>query len=188
MAITNALKFQVILDEDPNTRRIYPRVNGKLLGVEESIPFISDDPRLFRIKTLQISHDSFVNQTGLDLWHRRLGHVANESIIQTVAHSFGISNIPKTMPRGINCPECMIGKCQRRNAPSLRKERAKAPLEQVNWDLMMVNELSIENYCYAMIITDSFSGLTWVYGPRIRLCPLSKSGTVILLHYGPNGH
>ena len=68
-AITNALKFQVILDEDPNICGLYPRVNGKLLGVEESIPFISDDPRLFRIKTLQISHNSFVNQTGLDLWH-----------------------------------------------------------------------------------------------------------------------
>ena len=85
-----------------------------------------------------------MNQTGLDLWHRRLGHVANESIIQTVAHSLGMSNIPKTMPRGINCPECMIGKCQRQNAPSLQRERAKSPLEQVNWDLMMVNELSMK--------------------------------------------
>ena len=33
---------------------------------------------------------------------------------------------------------------------------------------MMVNELSIENYRYAMIITDSFSGLIWVYGLRTK--------------------
>ncbi len=32
--ITNALKFQVILDEDPNICGIYPHVNGKLLGLE----------------------------------------------------------------------------------------------------------------------------------------------------------
>jgi hypothetical protein len=35
--ITNTLKFQVILDEDPNICGIYPRVNGKLLGVEHSL-------------------------------------------------------------------------------------------------------------------------------------------------------
>ena len=33
---------------------------------------------------------------------------------------------------------------------------------------MMVNELSIENYRYAMIITDSFSGLIWIYGLRTK--------------------
>ena len=107
-ADTNALKFQVILDEDPNICGICQRISGKLCGVEQSIPFISDDRRLFRIKTLHMSHHSFVNQTVLDLWHRRLGHVANESIIQTVNHSTGMNNISKTVPRGINCPDCMI--------------------------------------------------------------------------------
>jgi hypothetical protein len=28
---------------------------------------------------------------------------------------------------------------------------------------MMVNEVSIEGCCYAMILTDSFSGFIWVY-------------------------
>ena len=74
--------------------------------------------------------------------------------------------------------------------PPLRKERAKAPLEQVNWDLMMVIELSIENYRYAMIITDSFSGLIGIYGLRTKdqTLPTLKSGTVILRDYWPSGH
>ena len=42
-AVTNGLTFQVILDEDPNICVIYPRVNGTLCGVKQSIPFISDD-------------------------------------------------------------------------------------------------------------------------------------------------
>ena len=70
-AVTNALKFQVILDEDPNICGIYQRtgqaiangleqmastqkcksfpcINGKLCGAEHPIPLISDDLRLFR--------------------------------------------------------------------------------------------------------------------------------------------
>ena len=62
----------------------------------------------------------------------------------------------------------MIGKCQRQDLPSARATRAKHPLEQVNWDLMMVNEISIEGYRYAMILTDSFSGYIWVYGIKIK--------------------
>ena len=63
-AITNDLDFQVILDRDPNISGIYPRVNGKLCGVEQSISFISDDSRLFRIRTLHLTNHSFVKKTG----------------------------------------------------------------------------------------------------------------------------
>jgi hypothetical protein len=73
-AITNGLKFQVILDQDPNICGIYPRTNGKLGDVEQSIPFICDDLRLFRIKTLHLSQFAYVNQTGLD----ELGPMAPE--------------------------------------------------------------------------------------------------------------
>ena len=33
---------------------------------------------------------------------------------------------------------------------------------------MMVNEVSIEGYRYAMILTDSFSGFIWVYGLKTK--------------------
>ena len=36
---TNNLDFQVILDQDPNVAGIYPRINGKPYGDEQSIPF-----------------------------------------------------------------------------------------------------------------------------------------------------
>ena len=41
-------------------------------------------------------------------------------------------------------------------------------LQQVNWDLAMFNEISFEGFCYALIITDSFSGLIWVYGLKTK--------------------
>ena len=70
-AVTNGLDFQVILDKNPHDCGIYPRINGKLCGIERSIPFISDDWRLFRLKTLNLVRHSFVKKTGLDLWHKR---------------------------------------------------------------------------------------------------------------------
>jgi hypothetical protein len=80
-AITNDLEFQVSLDKDPNIAGIYPRFNGKLCSVEQSIHFISDNLLFFRLKTLHMAHHSFVKKTGPNLMHRRLGHVANDSIL-----------------------------------------------------------------------------------------------------------
>ncbi len=41
--VTNGLSFQEILDKDLNVCGIYPCFNEKLCGVEQFIPFISDD-------------------------------------------------------------------------------------------------------------------------------------------------
>ena len=40
---TNGPNSQVILDKNTDIRGIYPRINSKLYGDEQSIPFISDD-------------------------------------------------------------------------------------------------------------------------------------------------
>jgi hypothetical protein len=146
------MDFQVILDMDPNICGIYPLVDGKLCSIEDSIPFISDDSRLFRLKTLEFSHNSFVKRTGMDLWHQRLAHISNESIFNSMGYTTGMKNIPKRVPRGTNCPNCMIGKCQRRDLPSARRFSTTAPLAQVHWDLMMVNEISIEGYLFLLIL------------------------------------
>ena len=66
-AISNGLNFQVILDKDLNVCGIYPCLNGKLCCVEQSIIFISDYLRLFRLKTLDFVHHSFVEKADLDL-------------------------------------------------------------------------------------------------------------------------
>ncbi len=62
----------------------------------------------------------------------------------------------------------MIEKCQCQDFPSARTTRTKHPLKQVNWDLMMVTEIPIEGYRYAMILTDSFTGYIWVYGIKTK--------------------
>ena len=97
-AVKDGLNFKEILDKDLNVCWIYPCFNGKLCGVEQFIPLISDDWRLFRLKTLDFVHHSSVKETGLDLWHKRFGHLSNDSVLQTVGHSHETNNIPRSRP------------------------------------------------------------------------------------------
>ena len=68
-AVTNGMDFQVILDKEQNICGIYPRIDDKLCNIEDSIPFISDDSRLFRLRTLSLSHESFVRRMFPSLEH-----------------------------------------------------------------------------------------------------------------------
>ena len=88
-------------DKDSNVCGIYPRVDGKLCSIEDSIPFISDDSRLFRLKTLEFSHNSIVKRIGMDLWHQRLAHISNESIFNSMGYTTGMKNIPSAFPEGL---------------------------------------------------------------------------------------
>ena len=63
---TNILDFQIILDQDPNVAGIYPLINGKPYGDEQSIPFISDDLRLFRTKAFHMANAADVSRQPLN--------------------------------------------------------------------------------------------------------------------------
>ena len=78
-----------------------------------------------------------------------------------------MEKLPRRFPDERLCANCMHGKCQRNNAPGARN-KAKNPLEQVNWDLVMLNDISIEGYRYAAIFTDSQSAYIWTYGLKAK--------------------
>ena len=96
-AVTNGLDFQVILNKNPNICGIYPRINGKLCGVEHLVHFISDDCRMIRVKTDQLVHSTVLKLTGFDLWHSRLVHMSYDSTQRTVEHSIEIKKFPKNI-------------------------------------------------------------------------------------------
>ena len=134
-AIPNELGFQILLDADDDVSGIFIKHKGKLCGIEYSIPFISEDSSLFRIATLDIVEKSYKKLNSFDLWHSRLGHVSNKVIHNTVHHVLGLEfrleRLPKNIPHGHNCPDCRIGKCERRDAPGM-KIQVRNPLEQVH--------------------------------------------------------
>ena len=63
---TNNLDFQTILDQDPKVAGIYPLINGKPYGDEQSIPFISDDLRLFQTKASRMENVDEVSRQPLN--------------------------------------------------------------------------------------------------------------------------
>ena len=144
-AALNGLNFQVILDKDLNVCGTYSCFNGKLSCVEQSIIFISDDWRLFRLKTLDFVHHSSVKETGLDLWHKRFGHFSNDSILRTVGHSHGMNNFPRTIPSETNCPDYIIGNFRRKEALAARVQKTKNLIEQADCDLMTITKFLLKN-------------------------------------------
>ena len=68
-AITNGLNSQVFLDKNTNICGNHHRINNKLCGDEQSIdsiPFISDDLRLFRPKALHLETTAEVSRQPLN--------------------------------------------------------------------------------------------------------------------------
>jgi hypothetical protein len=156
----------VILDSDENISGIYPKIDGKLVGTELSIPFIGDDSRLFRLDVLNESRDYSRKNNGVELWHARLGHISSANIMKS-DYVKGLDHLllKKKSTEVKVCLHCMVGKSQRCKAPA-SKESAKEPLAQVNSDIIMASELSIQGLRYAAIFTDNCSGMIWVYGLR----------------------
>ncbi len=102
---------------------------------------------------------TYDNLTGYDLWHRRLGHVPNRNIEQTIQHSIGLENlVGKTCKRDQKCPSCMLRKSTLENYPG-SMDPAPQLLGRVHMDLYSSSITSIEGYNHAIIFTDSNSGM-----------------------------
>jgi hypothetical protein len=105
---------------------------------------------------LNESRDYLRKNNGVELWHSRLRHISSANIMKSIDYVKGLDHllIKRKATEVKVCPHCMVEKSQRCNAPG-PKERAKEPLPQVNWDIMMASELSIQGFRYAAIFTDN---------------------------------
>ena len=79
-----------------------------------------------------------------------------------------MNNIPRTIPSGTNCPDYIIGNFRRKEVLAARVQKTKNLIEQVDCDLMTVNEISLEEYSYAVILTDLISDLIWEIGLKTK--------------------
>ena len=108
----NRENIRVILDSDHDICGLYPLDKNHEQHYQDSIDFVEDQTDLYYEDMNWPTHD---NLTGYDLWHRRLGHVPNRNIEQTIQHLIGLENlIGKTCKRDQKCPSCMLGKVRSR--------------------------------------------------------------------------
>ena len=76
-----------------------------------------------------------------------------------------MNNIPRTIPSGTNCQDYIIGNFRRKEALAARVQKTKNLIEQAD---CAVNEISIKECCYAVILTDLNSDLIWENGLKTK--------------------
>ncbi len=89
----NRENIQVILDSDHDICGLYPLDKNHEQHYQDSIVFFEDQADLYYLQTEDMNWTTYDNLTGYDLWHRRLGHVPNRNIEQTIQHSIGLENL-----------------------------------------------------------------------------------------------
>ena len=110
-----------------------------------------------------LTQQQFDKMSGYEKWHRRLAHVSNRDIQQSIKHTTGLEElINKTYEQHTKCGACMIGKSTLKDYPAL-KVRADNPLKQINVDSFSSSVTFIEGYSHAAVFVDCISGFRWIY-------------------------
>jgi hypothetical protein len=73
----NKAGYRVIHDEDFHESWIYAVINKKI-DHSKSFAFMSEHSNHFYLKIEQTNAQQFEEQTGYNLWHRRIGHSTNQ--------------------------------------------------------------------------------------------------------------
>ena len=163
----NRQGYCVIQHPDHEESGIYPIIEGKI-DKSKSFAFMSEHSNLFCLKPEMLTQQQFDKMSGYEKWHRRLAHVSNRDIQQSIKHTTGLEElINKTYEQHTKCGACMIGKSTLEDYPAL-KVRADKPLKQINVDSFSSSVPSIEGYNHAAIFVDCNSGFRWIYGMKSK--------------------
>ena len=105
----------------------------------------------------------------LDTWHRRLGHVNNQSILDMAKKGLAdgmpidLSNHPPV------CQCCILGKQMRSPVPKVRQgPKSSRPLQKVYIDLCGPHVLTPSKNQYSVDIIDDYSGFPWLFGAKSK--------------------
>ncbi len=118
---------------------------------------------MFCLKPEMLTTQQFGKMSGFENWHRRLGHVSDRDIQQSIPYTKGLEEITnQTLDQHTKCGACMIGKSTLEPYPE-RRSRADHRLKQVNVDSFSSSVQSIEGYNHAVVFVDCNSGFRWLY-------------------------
>lgn len=113
---------------------------------------------------------------GLDIWHRRFGHMSEARIRSMVNHG-AITGIQITGPKPTGqCEACILSKQSAQPSPA-RDSRADRPFGIVHSDILFFGSTSFGGAKYGLSFIDEASGFTWVYAIN------DKTADTILAHF-----
>nr|GEW55195.1 hypothetical protein [Tanacetum cinerariifolium] len=98
------------------------------------------------------------------LWHKRLGHINFKNINKLVKDNL-VRGLPSTrFENDQNCVVCLKGKQHKVSFKSKTQNSISQPLFMLHMDLFGPTSVSsIMHKKYYLVITDDFSGFTWVF-------------------------
>ena len=133
------------------------------------------DRKLFALSATSVPRPSSLSQPShayiasrlpdIDMWHRRLGHCAYDTIIK-MACSGRVKNINiDHSSKPSKCVHCILGKQTRSPVPPLREgPQASEPLARIFIDLCGPMSLPSHSRCsYLMNIIDDYSSFVWSF-------------------------
>ena len=155
------------------------RAGNSIVATGEIIP----SRNVYKLNHLSVAHNisspstsddrAFLSQSArvptLDTWHRRLGHVNNQSILDMAKKGLAdgmhidLSNHPPV------CQCCILGKQRRSSVPKVRQgPKADRPLRKVYIDLCGPHLLTPSKNQYSVDIIDDYSGYPWSFGAKTK--------------------
>jgi transposase InsO family protein len=101
---------------------------------------------------------------GLQLWHRRLGHLNEKGVRALRSMVTGIDLTKVSCHSPLVCEACIEGKQHRLSFPTERARRATKPLEIVHSDVCgPMRTTSMGGAKYFVTFIDDFSRKVWLY-------------------------
>jgi hypothetical protein len=97
--------YCIILGKDIELAGVYPEKNSEM-NLAGCFDFAGPHG-LFYLQTVSMSDKI----AGWNKWHKRMGHVQNQSIKRTSPHAKGLQELEKLLfNQQDQCPSCMVGK------------------------------------------------------------------------------
>ena len=128
------------------------------------------------------SHSAYIvsNQgdahQSLDLWHRRLGHVSEGTVLEMASNkSVEGFSLSRSSAQG-RCEPCILGKHAASSSP-LTDTWSTETFEKIHSDILVVGDDSIGGAKYALTFIDEASGYAWVYPIK------EKNAETVLKHF-----
>ena len=155
------------------------RAGNAVVATGEVIP----SHNVYKLNHLTITHHvssvlpsedcAFLSQSArvptLDTWHRRLGHVNNQSILDMAKKGLA-DGMPIDLSNHLPvCQCCILGKQRRSVVPKVRQgPKSDRPLRKVYIDLCGPHLLSPSKNQYSVNIIDDYSGYPWSFGVKTK--------------------
>lgn len=152
-----------------NGQMVYRNMEGKFIFKAEI-----DEMNLFPLQAKVMRNNVCMAEVKMDkgsLWHRRMGHISDESLMKLAKGNIVIGEVSYEENKD-KCEICALSKANRRPFKTSTNPRAKHPLDLVHIDILEIEQSSRLGETHALVMIDDYSDAKFVF-------PLKKKSDAV---------